>query len=54
MHTGKPTDETFDKAMGNIYKTVRTEQKAIRKLNSQQKRKGMSEETRLIEGGTNI
>ena len=52
--SGKPTDETFDKAMGNIYKTVRTEQKAIRKLNSQQKRKGMSEETRLIEGGTNI
>ena len=52
--SGKPTDVTFDKAMNNIYETVRTETEANRDLNKQQERKGMSEKTRLIEGGHDI
>ena len=53
--SGKPTDETFDKAMNNIYETVRTETLVDRKLNAQQERSGkFSNETLLVEGGHNI
>ena len=53
--SGKPTDETFDKAMNNIYETVQTKTLVDRPLNKQQERSGkFSDKTTLVEGGDTI
>ena len=53
--SGKPTDETFDKAMNNIYETVQTKTLVDRPLNKQQERSGkFSNKTTLVEGGNEI